>query len=95
MQNIYNTSNQNQCSPQVVDLNEYRRKLAMERSDLSAPEPQPYQGVVRCIPPAPPRRIAPQPAVSLSHMSSWVLDVCASVCVCVMTLAFTLQVLNF
>ena len=94
MQNIFTTGDRLvQPAPQIVDLNDYRRKLPLEPSDAPAPEFSPYQGSVRCIPATPQKQYVMVPAASPTNISAWILDISASVCVCVMTLALTVQVL--
>lgn len=91
----YATSNYIRHTGNLVDLNEYRRRQAIAQEGSLAPqldaaveaEPAPAQEVTLTLLPAErPRRR------SRCEGSAWVLDVCASLCVVVMTLAFTLQV---
>ena len=90
MQTIYTTSSclVKRTAP-IVDLAEYRRKLAAQNQQpncvpVSQPNPEPPV----CIP-------EPRPRTDHTRRGALVLDICASLCVCVMTLAFTVQVLNF
>ena len=93
MQNIYITGGRLvKPAPQIVDLNEYRRKSALASKDAPAPESHPYQGTVRCIPATPRKEYVIVPAAGPAHIGAWILDISASVCVCVMTLALTVQV---
>ena len=89
MQTIYTTS---PCllkrTAPIVDLAEYRRKLAQKQQPVCAPVSQPTPESPVCIP-------QPRPRTDHTHRGALVLDICASLCVCVMTLAFTVQVLNF
>ena len=94
MQNIYTTGGRLvKPAPQIVDLNEYRRRLSLKSEETSVPESTSYQGTVRCIPATPRKEYVVVPAASPANISAWILDIGASICVCVMTLAFTVQVL--
>lgn len=94
MQNIYTTSGRLvQPTTQIVDLNEYRRRLASENREPPVLEPTSYQNTVRCIPATPRKEYVVVPAASPANIGAWILDISASVCVCVMTLALTFQVL--
>ena len=94
MQNSFNTGDRLvKPAPQIVDLNEYRRSLSLERGDAPAPEFPSYQEAVRCIPATPRKQYVMVPAASPANISAWILDISASICVCVMTLALTVQVL--
>ena len=94
MQNIYTTSDYLvKTTPQIVDLNEYRRKLSPEHEETSGMESAPYQGVVRCVPATPQKQYVVIRAAGPANIGAWILDISASVCVCVMTLALTVQVL--
>ena len=95
MQNLYTTGSRLvKPAPQIVDLNEYRRSLAFECNDTILSESQPYPETVRCIPATPRKEYVMVPAVGPAHIGAWILDISASVCVCAMTLAFTLRVLS-
>ena len=97
MQNIYNTSNQNQRSPQVVDLNEYRRKLAMAQEGSLAPQPDySFDDSVEEAPEETPvlRTVRPRRSARKARRALW-LDACASASIVVMTLTFTVHVLMF
>ena len=100
MQTIYySTPNFIQHNSNIVDLNEYRRKLAVAEEGSLAPQPEaeyaydfPWaeaevrqQPVLREVP-RPSRR-------ARRERRAWVLDACASLGVVVMTLTFTLHVL--
>ena len=94
MQNIYTTGGRlGNPAPKIVSLNEYHRRAASENKESSLPESFSYQGAVRCVPATPRKEYVVIPAVSTAHTAGWILDIGASVCVCVMTLALTLQVL--
>lgn len=96
MQTIYyKTSHFIQHSGNLVDLGEYRRRLALAQTDSLARKPeQPvwsqeeepaFRPVVLPNPPA--RRH------SRCRRRAWALDVCASLSVVLMTLAFVLRVM--
>ena len=89
----YQTSNFIRHTGNVVDLNEYRRKMALAQEGSLAPQPEIQdfednweQPVLREVTPRPRR----------SHQRekrAMVLDLCASLSVVVMTLTFTVQML--
>lgn len=86
----YTTSNYIRHTGNLVDLNEYRRRQAIAQSGSLAPqleEEAPAQEVtLTLLPSVRPRRRTRR------LRFSWILDACASLCVVVMTVAFTLQV---
>ena len=82
----YATENFIRHTDNVVDLTEYRRRLEQARQE-QAPEDAPAALLPPAVQPEPPRRKRLSPAA--------VLDLCASVGVVLMTLAFTLQILVF
>lgn len=89
MQTIYTTSH---ClvkrTAQIVDLAEYRRKLEQAEQAVCVPAPVSTWEVADHTP-------QPRPRTNHTRRSVWALDICASLCVCVMTLAFTVQILTF
>ena len=94
MQNLYTTGGRLvKPASQIIDLNEYRRKPASASEKESMPEKPAYSGPVRCVPATPRKEYVVVPAAGPAHISAWILDISASVCVCVMTLALTVQVL--
>lgn len=96
MQTVYyQTSNFIRHTDNVVDLNEYRRKMALAQEGSLAPKPQVEdydlengweQPVLREITPRPRRS-------SRRSQRAMLLDLCASLSVVIMTLTFTVQVL--
>lgn len=101
MQTIYySTPNFIQHNSNIVDLNEYRRKLAVAEEGSLAPQPEAEYAYD--FPWAEPQLREEQPALrelprpsrrALRERRAWVLDACASLSVVVMTLTFTLHVL--
>ena len=99
MQTIYySTPNFIHHQSNVVDFNEYRRKLALAEEGSLAPQPRAEecefapaqeeweQPVLQVITPRPRRSHS-------RRRTAWTLDLAASLGVVVMTLSFTLQVL--
>ena len=92
MQTVYyQTSNFIRHTDNVVDLNEYRRKMALAQEGSLAPKPQVQdfeeeweQPVLREITPRRSRQ---------REKRAMVLDLCASLSVVIMTLTFTIQLL--
>lgn len=91
MQTIYTTSYRLgvRCD-NVIDLNEYRRKLGQLTEEPSQPEieVEPLLWAREKGEDAP----APRPRRALSA-GAWLLDICASAGVLAMTLAFTVHIL--
>ena len=98
MQTIYYTTpNFIHHTGNVVDLDEYRRKLALSQEGSLAPQPREevcfsdgYEEEDREVPRL--REVRPRRGGKLG-LRALVLDACASLCVVVMTLTFTLRVL--
>ena len=98
MQTIYYTTpNFIHHTGNVVDLNEYRRKLALTQEGSLAPQPREevyfsdgYEEEDREVPRL--REVRPHRARK-ARRSLLLLDACASLCVVVMTITITLQVL--
>lgn len=103
MQTIYySTNNFIQHNSNIVDLGEYRRKLALAEEGSLAPQPEteytydfPWaeaesrpQPVLREVP-----RTTGSTRRQRRERRAWMLDACASLGVVVMTLTFTLQIL--
>ena len=94
MQTIYYTTTHFvRHTGNVVDLEEYRRKLALTREGNLAPLPE-----EREVPEAPRLHLvkAPERRPRNRHRAArraWTLDICASMGVLLMTLTFTLRVL--
>lgn len=88
MQTIYTTSSRlAQRTADIIDLGEYRRKLAMT---------QPPAAVTAVAPiwESAPEGPAPRARTNHAHRCAWAMDICASLGVFVMTLAFTVQILT-
>lgn len=95
MRTIYTTtSNITSCPSNIVDLGEYRRKLAMDQEGSLAPQPWAPDSDPRWAEEeeAPVLREVPRTARRARH-SGLPLDALASAGVLVMTLTFTLRVL--
>ena len=98
MQTIYYTTpNFIHHTGNVVDLNEYRRELALTREGSLAPQPREdvclsagYEEEDQEAPRL--REIRPR-RTRQARRSLLLLDACASLCVVVMTITITLQVL--
>ena len=96
MQTIYYTTpNFIHHTGNVVDLNEYRRKLALTQEGSLAPQPREE---VCCSAgyeeeEAPQLREIQPRRTRKAHRPLLLLDACASLCVVVMTITITLQVL--
>ena len=98
MQTIYYTTpNFIHHTGNVVDLDEYRRKLALSQEGSLAPQPREevcfsagYEEEDQEAPRL--REIRPR-RTRQARRSLLLLDACASLCVVVMTLTFTLRVL--
>ena len=98
MQTIYYTTpNFIHHTGNVVDLNEYRRKLALTQEGSLAPQPREevcfsdgYEEEDREVPRL--REVRPHRARK-ARRSLLLLDACASLCVVVMTITITLHVL--
>ena len=98
MQTIYYTTpNFIHHTGNVVDLNEYRRKLALTQEGSLAPQPREevcfsdgYEEEDREVPRL--REVRPRRARK-ARRRLMLLDACASLCVVVMTITITLQVL--
>ena len=74
----------------LVDLGEYRRKLALSQSDSLARQPQPRRWEAEELPAFHPKVLPSRGRPSRGERSAWALDTAASVAVIVMTLAFLL-----
>lgn len=85
----YTTTNFIRHTGNLVDLDEFRRKLALaQQSQRPAVLPEAAPAPVRTAPEAPrPRRSARR------DRRAWTLDACASLGVIVMTLTFALRVM--
>jgi len=98
MQTIYyTTSNFIRHESNVVDFNEYRRKLALADEGSLAPKPQLEDYASDSFEEAWERpvlrEVTPRPRRSRRQTGAWALDIGASLGVVVMTLTFTLQIL--
>ena len=94
MQTIYyTTTNFVRHTGNVVDLGEYRRKLALAQEGNLAPQPQAQEmeesPALHLVTEAPRRSRRTERA----DRRAWTLDICASMGVLLMTLTFTLRVL--
>ena len=99
MQTVYyTTSNFIRHQGNVVDLAEYRRKLALAQEGSLAPQPRMdweeaedlWEGTEEQSLP----RVEKPRRRSRLHRQAMVLDICASLGVVIMTLSFALQVLG-
>ena len=89
MQTIYYKTNHYVChTDNVVDLNEYRRKLARVEQGSCAPQVW-EQEPLRAAPQSCPRKRRS----SVRRRQGFMLDLFASIGVLVMTLTFTLRIL--
>ena len=95
MQTIYyTTTNFIRHTDNVVDLNEYRRKLALAQEGSLAPQPEVYwEQEEESAPEAPVLRVVKPRASRRRARRAVMLETCASLSVVVMTLTFTLKVL--
>ncbi len=93
MQTIYySTTNFIRHSGNLVDLTEFRRKLALAQEGSLAPrmeQPRPQDAPRLTLLPAP--RPAHAARRAQRARRAWTLDACASVSVIVMTLTFALR----
>lgn len=90
MQTIYYTTpNFIHHTSNVVDLNEYRRKLALTQEGSLAPQPREEV----CFSDGYEEEDREVPRLREARRSLLLLDACASLCVVVMTITITLQVL--
>lgn len=97
MQTIYyTTSNFIHHTGNVVDLNEYRRKLALAEEGSLAPQPE-YavfsQPVQEPEAEAPAHREARPRRSARRSRRAWALELCTSLSVLVMTMTFTVRIL--
>ncbi len=80
----------------VVDLEEYRRKLALAQNTSLAPRPEDVP-VRPCLHLVPDREHSfselPRPRRRTKHDLGWLVDIWASLSVVAMTAAFTLEIL--
>ncbi len=80
----------------VVDLGEYRRKLALAQSTSLAPQPE-EAPIQPCLHLVTDREAVhselPRPRRRAKHYLGWLVDIWASLSVVAMTAAFTLEVL--
>ena len=96
MQTIYyQTSNFIRHTDNVVDLTEYRRKMALAQEGSLAPKPQEEDyGLEDSWEQPVLREITPRTRRSQQRSQrAMLLDLCASLSVVIMTLTFTVQVL--
>ena len=95
MQTVYyTTSNFIRHSGNVVDLGEYRRKLASAEEALFPSEPEEETSSIREIFPGAAQLETPeQKKQRRQNKSAWLLDIWASLSVVAMTTAFTLTVI--
>ena len=99
MQTIYySTANFIRHNGNLVDLDEFRRKLALARQEQPSVAPREQLPVAPQVPSRPliqvlPAPGAPRPRRSAHRRRAWTLDACASLSVIVMTLTFALRVM--
>lgn len=97
METIYcTTSNFIRHQGNVVDLSEYRRKLALAQNSSLAPKPQEAPVQLYEVPPRTREERTEQPErrrVSRARHLSWLADIWASLSVVAVTAAFTLEIL--
>ncbi len=97
METIYcTTKNFIRHRDNVVDLGEYRRKLALAQNTSLAPQPA-EEPARPCLHLVPDREAVhaelPRPRRRKQHTLGWLVDIWASLSVVAMTAAFTLEVL--
>lgn len=94
MQTIYySTPNFIYRANHIVDLGEYRRKLALSQEGSLAPQPQEEEAPFQEEAWEPPALVELHPRRRRADRRALALDICASLGVLAMTLTFTLRVL--
>ena len=105
MQTVYyTTTNFIRHTDNVVDLNEYRRKLELAQEGSLAPQPEVFEYDFPAwgeweAPAAPETRRQPDlqevrpRRTDRRERRAWMLDACASLGILIMTLTFSLQIL--